>query len=384
MLTTLETFTVEELLDGFQYSVSENKGLFGLNGLLTIQPEYQRSYIYHRNKLEEDVVRSVLNGLPLGLLYFEKTFEGQLQVIDGQQRITSLGRFATNCMPVDAKYFDSINENERKLFLSAKLLAYICEGTESEIKSWFRTINTGGEKITEQEMLNAVYSGKFVSAARAHLSNSSDPQVTKRSHFVKGDVDRQGHLEVALKWISRPNDIESYMSQHRRDPNADELIHYFEDVIRWAGNLFPLPDRLKPSVDWGLQYDTFKDTPYNREQLEADLLTLQSDDRVTVKKRIYEYLLNGQRQEDRKLLSLRCFSSEDMTAAYARQLKEAKSAGLSNCPLCAHGPENNRTRIYPPKDMEADHVQAWSKGGLTDASNCQMLCVTHNRAKGNR
>lgn len=383
MKTTLHNYTIGQILEGFEFSVAENKGSFGLNGQLTIQPEYQRNYVYNKGGMDAAVIRSTKKQLPLGMLYFERTPDQRLQVLDGQQRITSLGLYVINRLSVDNSYFSSMNKDDQQKFLNTELLAYICEGSESEIKDWFKTINSGGVKVNEQEMLNAVYSGPFVKAARKHLSNANDPQVKLRSQFISGDVRRQDHLERALMWISPDGDAESYMSKHRSDPDANDLIRRFEDIIRWAYSLFPNPDTYKAAVDWGRLHARFKDTPYDKKQIAADLLTLQADPSVTSKKGIYPFLLGGKRESDRKLLNLRCFSDQDMATAYAQQLKEAKATGLSNCPICADRNEATRTTIHERKHMDAHHDLAWSLGGETDLSNCIMYCRRHNQSIGN-
>jgi len=116
--------------------------------------------------------------------------------------------------------------------------------------------------------------------------------------------------------------------------------------------------------------------------LESDLERLFEYEYVTNRKGIFEYLLGG--STDKKLLALRLFDDKTKRVAYNKQTQEAKATGESNCPLCAIGDNANKNRIYELKEMDADHVSAWSKGGDTSADNCQMLCTTHNRAKGNR
>ena len=167
MKTELKIYTVEQICDGFEYNELEGKGLYGLAGQLTIQPEYQRNYIYADGKRDVAVIESVLKGYPLGLIYFNRKDDGRLEVLDGQQRITSLGRFLKNKFAVKIngleQIFDGLNEGMQRKILNTKLLVYICEGegddAEKEIKDWFKTINIAGIPLNQQEELNAVYSG---------------------------------------------------------------------------------------------------------------------------------------------------------------------------------------------------------------------------------
>jgi Protein of unknown function DUF262. len=222
MITTLKTnLTVEDICEGFVYNELEGKGLFGLSGKLTIQPEYQRNYFYADGKKDVAVVESLLKGYPLGLIYFNKVSEDNLEVLDGQQRITSFGRYVTNKFAVKdengmEQYFSGIAADKQSLILKTKLLIYECEGTESEIKDWFKTINIAGVPLNDQELLNAVYSGTFVTLGKAEFSNSQNANIQKWSAYIAGSVNRQDFFERALDWVSKGR-IGDYMSSHRHD-----------------------------------------------------------------------------------------------------------------------------------------------------------------------
>lgn len=386
MTPTLKTFTIKEICEGFYYNTFEGKGLFGLNGQLTIQPEYQRYYIYGDGKKDVAVIQSVLQGYPLGLFYFNKTKDGRYEVLDGQQRITSLGRFMTNRLDIVDKngYVQNINSLDsviRKKFEETQLLVYICEGDEPDIKKWFETINIVGVELTAQERRNAVYSGPFVTKAKAYFSRSDNSNMQKWQTYVNGNPQRQGILEVALDWISNGN-IDAYMSAHRYEDDITDLQAYFDTVIDWVKNKF---DRVYPEMrgrEWNRIYELYHDKPIDDRKLNQRVQELMEDDYVSDKKGVFEYVLGG--EQDAKLINIRCFDTPTKKAVYERQTKEAKAKEISNCPYCAMSDNVNRTRIWKLAEMDADHVTAWSKGGATDIKNCQMLCKSHNRAKGNR
>lgn len=385
MKTELHTeWTVKDICEGFVYNELEGKGLFGMNGKLTIQPEYQRNYIYADGKKDVAVIESVLKGYPIGLIYFNKNGE-QLEVLDGQQRITSLGRFVTSKFAIRQdgieQYFRGIAKDKQDKILNSKLLIYVCEGTESEIKEWFKTINIVGVPLNHQEVLNAIYSGTFVTLAKEEFSNSQNSNINKWSSYISGVANRQDYLQCALDWVSKGN-IEDYMSMHRHDNNINELKTYFNSVIDWVDGLFVDVYSEMKSIEWGRLYETYHKQPYNSKEISAKVAELYADEFVRNKKGIFEYVLGG--CVDSKLLEIRIFEERDKKTVYARQTKEAQEKGISNCPLCALGNDNNKNRIWKPGEMDADHVTAWSKGGATDISNCQMLCKTHNRAKGNK
>jgi 5-methylcytosine-specific restriction endonuclease McrA len=388
MKTTLRTdITVADICDGFVYNELEGKGLFGLGGRLVIQPEYQRNYFYQEKggKREQAVIHSLLRGYPIGLLYFNKVGDDRYEVLDGQQRITSIGRFVTNKFAIkvggNPMIFDSLPADQKARLLDTKLLIYICEGAESEIKEWFQTINIAGVPLNEQELLNAIYSGPFVTLARAEFSNSQNANLHKWRAYIKGNVNRQDFLACALDWVSKGN-ISDYMSKHRYDDNIDELKTYFNSVIDWVATVFRDVYPEMQGLEWGRLYEQYHRTPYDPDAVAEQVRRLYDDPYVRNKRGIFEYVLGG--CQDPRLLEVRVFDEAVKRAVYARQTAEAQAAGVSNCPLCAVGHDANRSRIYEYKEMEADHVTAWSKGGASTPENCQMLCKTHNRAKGNK
>ncbi|MCQ2266239.1 MAG: DUF262 domain-containing protein [Bacteroidaceae bacterium] len=389
MKTTLLTdLTVRDICEGFVYSSLDGKGLFGWAGKLVIQPEYQRHFIYSDLHKEEPVIDSVLNNYPLGLLYFVKVAEDKYEVLDGQQRITSLGRFVTGKFAIKDEHgmeqvFSGLDRAKQEKILNYPLTIYICEGEEHEIKKWFETINIAGVPLNEQELLNAIYSGPFVTRAKEVYSNSTNPQMQKWTSYIKGDPKRQEILRTALSWVARGMEhIDGYMSQHRQDASIQELQSYFDTVIDWAKGVFGSPYAEMRGLAWGELYERYHTTPYNTQHTRERVEALLADEYVGNKRGIFEYILGG--EEDKSLLNVRVFDDRTKRARYALQTEAAQAAGTSNCPYCAMGDNANRTRIWKLAEMDADHVTAWSKGGATDIGNCEMLCKTHNRAKGNK
>ena len=388
MKTELAKFLVAEIIEGFIYNELEGKGLFGLSGKLTIQPEYQRNYIYADGKRDVAVIESLLKGYPLGLIYFNKVEDGKLEVLDGQQRITSFGRFVTGKFAVKdengmEQYFSGLAGDKRERILNAELLVYVCEGTESEIKDWFKTINIAGVPLNNQELLNAVHSGKFVTLGKEEFSNSQNSKVQKWSAYISGAANRQDFWERALEWVSGGKEnIGAYMSKHRHDDNIKEVKTYFNTVIDWVDSIFLDVENEMRGLDWGRLYEEHHKTSYDAKQLSTTIQELYGDPYVKNRKGIWEFVLGG--GIETKLLEVRVFDEATKKATYTRQTKAAEQEGMSNCPLCALGNDSNKVKIWKPADMDADHVTAWSKGGKTSSENCQMLCKTHNRAKGNR
>lgn len=387
METKLHTeWTVADICDGFVYNEYEAKGLFGMGGRLTIQPEYQRNYIYADGKRDVAVIDSVLKGYPLGVIYFVKTADNRYEVLDGQQRITSLGRFYNGKLGIKdenglPQSIGSIAKDKREKFLATELLIYECEGTEAEIKEWFRTINIAGVPLNTQELLNAVYSGPFVTAAKGVFSNTQNSRMQMWQAYVSGVANRQDILATALEWVSRGK-AEEYMRDHRFSSDITELVNYFNSVIDWVRTVFPFVENEMRGLPWGELYEKYHTQPYNPAYMKHRVAELYADPYVKNRRGVFGFLLGG--ESDTKLLDIRIFDEATKRAVYARQTEQAKALGQSNCPFCAIGHDANANKIWKLNEMDADHVTAWSKGGATNISNCQMLCKHHNRAKGNR
>ena len=387
MKTTLKTdITVKDICEGFVYNELECKGLFGLSGKLTIQPEYQRNYIYADGKKDVAVIESIIKGYPLGLIYFVKLSDDKFEVLDGQQRITSFGRYVTNKFAVKddndmEQYFNGIAADKQARIWETKLTIYECEGTESEIKQWFRTINIAGVPLNDQELLNAIFSGPFVTLGKEEFSNSQNSNIQKWSAYVSGSANRQEFLECALEWVSKGT-ISDYMSRHRFDTNITELKTYFNSVIEWVSSVFKDVESEMRGLEWGRLYEQYHKKAYNPAKVSEEVQKLYGDPYVKNRKGVFEYILGG--SVDTKLLDVRVFDDATKKSVYSAQTAEAATKVESNCPLCAIGHDSNKSKIWKLGEMDADHVAAWSKGGATASKNCQMLCKTHNRAKGNR
>jgi hypothetical protein len=387
MKTTLRTdITVKDICDGFVYNELEGKGLFGLAGKLTIQPEYQRNYIYADGKRDVAVIESILKGYPLGLIYFNTVSEGTYEVLDGQQRITSVGRFVNDKFAIKdenglPQNFTGMAADKKALIMETKLLIYECEGEESEIKEWFKTINIAGVPLNTQELLNAVYSGPFVTLGKEEFSNSGNANIQKWSAYVSGSANRQDFWERALEWVNH-GDAGGYMSRHRFETTIAEVKTYFNTVIDWVSGVFTDVESEMRGLQWGRLYETYHKNAYDPAKVSDEVRALYGDPYIKNRKGVFEYVLGG--STDTKLLEVRIFDEATKKSVYAQQTAEVEKKGVSNCPLCAMGHDAGKEKMWKADEMDADHVAAWSKGGATSVKNCQMLCKTHNRAKGNR
>ena len=366
----LHEVTIRDLFNG--YKDSQEEGVVAYSGLLDIRPKYQREFVYD-DKKRNAVIDTVQKDFPLNVMYWAVNGDGTYEVIDGQQRTLSIcqyvnGDFSIKDEDGNPMYFHTQKPDKQEQILNYKLMVYFCEGSESEKLAWFKTVNIAGERLTDQELRNAVYCGDWLTHAKRYFSKSGCAAVKVGDKYVKGQAIRQELLETALEWISidRECSIEDYMSKHARDAEATELWEYYRDVIDWVRMTFPKYRKEMKDVnrDWGRLYHDFKDEHYDTVLLEEEIDRLMKDDDVTSSKGIYLYVLT--RQE--RFLSLRTFDQRTRRAAYESQ--------QGRCPLCG--------MTYKYEEMEADHIVPWSKGGHTTPENCQMLCRECNRAKGNR
>jgi len=367
MKIELKEITIRELAEG--YEDHEGEGVIGYGGKLDIRPPYQREFIY-KDKQRDAVIDTVTKDFPLNVMYWAVRDDGNYEIIDGQQRTISICQYVEGDFSVkvgsfpENRAFHNLQNNEREQILNYKLTVYLCSGTDSEKLEWFKTINIAGEELTNQELLNAVYHGSWVSDAKRHFSKSNCPAYGLGKDYLSGVVNRQDFLETAIKWISDDGNIESYMSNHQKEPNANELWLYFNGVINWVKTVFPKYRKEMKGIQWGLLYNEFKDQKYDSKKLEDEISMLMEDEDVTNKKGIYSYVLN--RKE--KHLNIRAFSPNQKRDAYERQ------KGI--CPVCKEH--------FEIEEMEADHITPWHEGGKTSAENCQMLCKEDNRRKSGK
>ena len=347
------------------YKDSAEEGVSAYSGKLDIRPKYQREFVYKGHQ-RDAVIETIKNGFPLNVMYWVKTDEGNFEVLDGQQRTISIGQYVNGDFSLNDRFFHNLTNEEQKQILDYELMIYFCEGTDKERLDWFRIINIAGEKLTDQELRNAVYTGPWLSDAKLKFSKSSCAAYLLSNdggQLVSGSPIRQEYLETALSWIN-DNKIEDYMAQHQHNKNADELWEYFQDVIAWVRKTFTNYRREMSSVEWGELYNNFKDKKPNANKLEAEIKELMQDEDVTKKSGIYAYVLT--RQE--KHLSIRAFTDKMKREAYERQ------KGV--CKKCK--------KHFDIEEMEADHIKPWHEGGKTVSENCQMLCKQDNRTKSGK
>ncbi len=360
MKIELREVSVRELTEG--YADNAEQGVVAFGGNLDVRPPYQREFIYDDDQ-REAVIDTVSMGFPLNVMYWAERDDGTFEVIDGQQRTISLCQFVNGDFAHNMRYFHNLREDEREKILSYRLMVYLCSGTDSEKLAWFRTINIAGEELDEQELRNAVYCGSFIGDAKRYFSKRGCPAYQIAKGYIKGEYIRQDFLETAIRWHS-DNNIEAYMAAHQHAPNANELWLYFKGVIDWVEITFPKYHKSMLGVDWGRLYKEHHEKTLDSKMLAKRIDELLLDSDVTKDKGIYEYVLDG----DERHLSIRAFDDNTKRDIYKKQ--------GGKCAYCG--------KRFELKDMHADHITPWCKGGRTIPDNCQMLCVECNLKKGSK
>lgn len=358
MKIELHELSVREIAENYVDDPADNS-VVGYNGRLNIRPKYQREFVYDEKK-RNAVIETIVKGFPLNVMYWVKNPGDQFEVLDGQQRTISFCQYVKGEFSLNNRAFHNLTQTEQQQILDYKVMVYFCEGNDREKLDWFKVINIAGEKLTMQELRNAVYTGSWLSDAKLKFSKRNCAAYLRGNKYINGEAIRQDYLETALDWLSGGK-IEAYMAQHQHDPNANELFFYFRNVIDWVENTFIKYRKEMKGLAWGTLYNRFKDIKVDTSELENEIASLMADDDVTSKKGIYFYVLT--RQE--KYLSVRAFDNRMKRTAYEKQ------QGI--CPQCGGS--------FAFDDMEADHITPWSKGGKTLAENCQMLCRECNRRK---
>jgi len=357
MIIEPKEITIRSLFQG--YKNNEEDGVKGFNGELDIRPPYQREFVYNP-KQQALVIDSIRKKFPINVMYWVKNSETSFEILDGQQRTLSICDYLSSGFPLNNQYFHNLTTEEKEQILDYKLTVYFCQGTDREKLDWFEIINIAGEKLTEQELRNAVYTGEWLIKAKTHFSKTRCGAFIIAEDYVIGTPIRQDYLETALKWISN-DDIVGYMAKHQNDSNCNELWLYFQSVISWVKATFTNYRREMKGVNWGELYNNHKNDNLNTKDLEAKIVELMKDEDVTKKSGIYSYVLNGKERH----LSIRAFND--------KMKREAYEAQKGICHSC--------NKLFDITKMEADHIVPWSKGGRTISSNCRMLCRTCNSDK---
>jgi hypothetical protein len=360
MKIKLKEIPIKDVVEG--YLNNDIEGVIGYSGKLNIRPKYQREFIY-KDKQRDAVIETVRKSFPLNVMYWVKNDDNTYEVMDGQQRTISICEYLTNKFTLNYQYFFNLEKEEQQQILDYKLMIYFCEGNDKEKLDWFKTINIAGEKLADQELRNAIYTGTWLSDAKRYFSKPNCAAYDMASDYLSGTAIRQDYLETVIDWMSNEN-IEQYMADNQHKPNANELWLYFQSVMNWTKTIFPKYRKEMRGIAFGALYNEFKNGEFDSDELEKEISKLMQDEEVTKKSGIYFYIFT----RNEKYLSIRVFTDKQKREAYERQ------KGI--CIKC--------NKYFELEEMESDHITPWHEGGKTIAENCQMLCKSDNRIKSGK
>ena len=360
MKIELKEITIREVSK--EYFNDNEEGVVGFNGKLNIRPKYQREFVY-KDKQRDAVIETVIKNFPLNVMYWVKNEDDTYEVLDGQQRTISICEYVTSSFSLNSMYFHNLTNVEKEQILDHKLMVYFCEGNDKEKLDWFKTINIAGEKLTNQELRNAIYTGTWLTEAKKYFSKTGCAAYNIGNDYMNGSAIRQDYLETAISWLSNDN-IEQYMAENQHKPNASELWLYFTSLMTWIKVVFPKYRREMKGVNYGILYNNFKDKEFDAKKIEEEITTLMQDEDVTKKSGIYEYVLT----RNEKYLNIRAFTDKQKRESFERQKGVCVKCGVE----------------FEINEMEADHITPWHEGGKTTAENCQMLCKYDNRIKSGK
>ena len=360
MKIELKEITIKEVANN--YINNNEEGVVGFSGKLNIRPKYQREFVY-KDKQRDSVIETVQKNFPLNVMYWVKNVDDTYEVLDGQQRTISICEYVSGSFSLNSMYFHNLTDVEQNQILDYKLMVYFCEGNDKEKLDWFKTINIAGEKLTNQELRNAIYTGTWLTDAKKYFSKTGCPAYNIGNDYMSGSPIRQDYLETIIYWLSNDN-IEQYMAENQHKPNANELWLYFNSVMNWIKVVFPKYRREMKGVNYGILYNNFKDKEFDAKEIEEEITKLMQDEDVTKKSGIYEFVLT----RNEKYLSIRAFTDKQKREAFERQKGICVKCGVQ----------------FEINEMEADHITPWHEGGKTTAENCQMLCKHDNRIKSGK
>lgn len=376
MKIEMKKIKVREIYEGYKENTSTGE-VVGYGGRLNIRPAFQREFIYE-DKQRDEVIKTIKKNFPLNIMYWVKNSDESFEMLDGQQRTISICRYLGGDFSLtekigDLKYnqsFFNLTAAEKKKILDYELTIYICEGDDKEKLEWFQVINIAGVELTNQELRNAIYSCEWTTDAKKYFSKNHCPAQDEYGKYLSGNRLRQDFLETALKWIVNAknlDDVSDYMNIQKKNfvQNADEIWRYFVKVFAWVEKIFPKYRKEMKGLQCGILYNKYGKNDYEGKNFEPRITELMKDFDVTKKAGIYEYLLDGEKNE--KYLSIRKFDERTKAAIYEKQ--------GGRCAICG--------KSYEIEEMHADHKIAWSKGGKTIAENCQILCAECNLKKSN-
>ena len=381
----INSLSLEQLTIGFKEDRDTNK-VTTWRGSLQVRPEYQRQFVYEEVQ-QKEVIYSILRSRPLGIMYFAK--DGQnYEVMDGQQRIMSICKFRNGEFSIEwngtVLNYDFLSSDDKEVFNNYNIKFYICDGDYQDKLQWFKTINIGGEPLSDQELRNALCGGDWIKTLKKTFS--SKEYLSKYKELLPSftgedskNLKRFVVLETVLTWLisyegfTVDEDVKdilmAFMDKYKNsgEVQAKRHIDVFESICNFAKNKFNITDKtfqkyLKyKNINWGKLAK--QGTAKTYDEIKAECNDLIGNAEVDRTGNICEYIIFG----DKRVLYNRVYSEDKKIKIW---MKQGGRCGNKNCP----------NPYVPLAECQAHHKIAFDNGGATTIENGVILCRACHKA----
>jgi hypothetical protein len=185
---------------------------------LILQPDFQRHYIWNRATASR-LIESVILGIPLPIIYLSEEENGELYVIDGQQRLTSFfsyieGNFRESkdktsdfkltglkvLKELNGKLFKDLDEEIQDKITSYSIRTIMFEkDSDKDLKfEIFERLNTGSVQLNDQELRNCIYRGSYNDLLKEISSNKDFREIIG----IKNPERRMADVELVLRFAT--------------------------------------------------------------------------------------------------------------------------------------------------------------------------------------
>ncbi|KMY28260.1 hypothetical protein ACZ11_23790 [Lysinibacillus xylanilyticus] len=247
--------------NSYDISVKELISMFE-SGIIDIAPEYQRQFRWEEDR-QSSLIESIFLGIPIPNLFMATNADGTWELIDGVQRLSTIIHFAGSeevlgkinlkenlildnlekITELNRKKFSELSKNHQYSFLLNSPLKVITLSDKSDVDvrfDLFERLNTGGVKLSDQEIRSCIFRGNFNNFIKELAKNEYFAKVVKLTKKQENDGTKE---ELVLRFFAYLNDyqnfdhsvikfLNNYMKQASENFNYEEGTKIFEYVFK--------------------------------------------------------------------------------------------------------------------------------------------------------